>query len=216
MQERLNGIKEYFRSIELIDGKWVLCVEYKPKWGAYPSDNGKIKVAPDEKVPNIYWYFSDNKNVAIEDIITLIEETIQTNIDAGKKAELFTAKAKELKELFSNVNIPFAKLKTLKFVFDENASNVTEKKKSTKKTKPKTKKEIIAQAVDEVEGTTYENVPKSTVEEVGNSTSAKVDYTNLKQGDVVNIDGNEVMLLTSHEAINATDMSQDEIDDLRG
>ena len=135
LQERLNKIKDYFQSMEIMEGKWVLCVRYKPNWGAFPSEDNRIQAIPDESTPNVYWYYSEDKNCDIEEILNLIDETIQTNLEAIKKVELFKLKGEELKRLFSDENVTFAQLQTLKFVMD-NDSALTKKSKTRQKNNP--------------------------------------------------------------------------------
>lgn len=195
LQEKLDKIKEYFQSIELLDMKWVICVKYKPKWGAYPSDDNRIQAIPDESVPCLYWYYSNDTKVSVDEIIDLIEETVQTNLDAIKKAELFKLKVDELKKLFSNENLTFSKLQTLNFTFSENITDesviVEETIKKRGRRKISSKKDLLK--VGEIE---EEKLPNNELEALVND---KVDGSN---GDT--------------EIVESSDMTQEEIDDLRG
>lgn len=203
MQEKLNGIKDYFQSMELLEGKWVICVKYKEKWGAYPSEDGSINAIPDEKAPDVYWYFPTNDNVGIDEIIALIEETIATNLDAIKKADLFKEKALELKKLFADDTIPFSKLQTLYFGFAD-ITNVKSSRKTAKKSKPKTKKEIISEAVEEVEEPRLKEETNMVLDE------------QLAKPQRKNATPTPSSVTDSTEAINATELSDQELNDLRG
>lgn len=196
LQDRLNKIKDYFQSIEQFDGKWVICVKYKSKWGAYPSDNGRINAVPDETTPDVWWYYGKDANVDIDSIFDLIDETIQTNLDAVRKVELFKLKANELKQLFSDETISFKKLQTLKFVFDETVAKENIKPKKNNRKKPMSKKDILKiddSVVEETEAIVEEKV------------SENVPYVEAP-----------VPTQPQETVVNATDLTQEEIDDLRG
>lgn len=157
LQERLNNIKDYFQSMELMEGRWFICVKYNSKWGAFSSEDGKIKVAPHESNPNIYWYYSEDEGTSIDDILDLIEETIKTNLEAIKKVELFKIKGEELKRLFSDENITFKQLQTLKFVMEDKENTSIKSRVKQKATKPRkltTKKDLLK--VNDVEITEKE------------------------------------------------------------
>lgn len=200
LQERLNKIKDYFQSMEIMEGKWVLCVRYKPNWGAFPSEDNRIQAIPDESTPNVYWYYSEDKNCDIEEILNLIDETIQTNLEAIKKVELFKLKGEELKRLFSDENVTFAQLQTLKFVMD-NDSALSKKSKTRQKNnkngKITSKKDLLKINSVDIEEEKSQEVPASTASE-----TCEVEVPNV-------IKTNEVV-------VNATELSQAEIDDLRG
>ena len=202
LQDRLNKIKDYFQSIEQFDGKWVICVKYKPKWGAYPSEGGKINAVPDENTPDVWWYYGKDDKVDIDSIFDLIDETIQTNLDAIRKVELFKLKAEELKRIFSDDSISFKKLQTLRFVFDEKIAMNDSKPKKGKRSKPMSKKDILKiddSVADEVTEPVKENSDGQISESAcGDAKEDAYDPENTETG------------------VNATELSQEEIDDLRG
>ena len=202
LQDRLNKIKDYFQSIEQFEGKWVICVKYKPKWGAYPSEGGKINAVPDENTPDVWWYYGKDDKVDIDSIFDLIDETIQTNLDAIRKVELFKLKAEELKRIFSDDSISFKKLQTLRFVFDEKIAMNDSKPKKGKRSKPMSKKDILKiddSVADEVTEPVKENSDGQISESVCGD--AKEDAYGPENTET---------------AVNATELSQEEIDDLRG
>ena len=209
LQDRLNKIKDYFQSIEQFDGKWVICVKYKPKWGAYPSENGKINAVPDENTPDLWWYYGKDNKVDIDSIFDLIDETIQTNLDAIRKVELFKLKAEELKKIFSDDSISFKKLQTLKFIFDEKSAVSNDKPKKSKRSKPMSKKDILKiddSVVDEAtEAEPVKDEPQTQVTEAVDDGIRCVDTTS-----------NENEVERTETVVNATELSQEEIDDLRG
>ena len=202
LQDRLNKIKDYFQSIEQFDGKWVICVKYKPKWGAYPSEGGKINAVPDENTPDVWWYYGKDDKVDIDSIFDLIDETIQTNLDAIRKVELFKLKAEELKRIFSDDSISFKKLQTLRFVFDEKITMNDSKPKKGKRSKPMSKKDIL-KIDDSVTNEVTEPVKENSDGQISESACGDA------KKDAYDTENTET-------AVNATELSQEEIDDLRG
>ena len=206
LQDRLNKIKDYFQSIEQFEGKWVICVRYNPKWGAYPSENGKINAVPDENTPDVWWYYGKDDKVDIDSIFDLIDETIQTNLDAIRKVELFKLKAEELKRMFSDDSISFKKLQSLEFIFNEKVTTVSNKPKKGKRLM--SKKDIL-KIDDSVADEVTEPVEAEHAEKETNATLPKVDNCDVK-GDKAIEEQHSVTV------VNATELSQEEIDDLRG
>lgn len=130
MLERIKKISEYFKGIEMMEGLLIIKVQYKNRWGAYPSKDKKINVAKSEEVADEWFYYGDSEKVDISDVFDLIDETIEMNLNVGAKIELLNVKVEELKKLFSDT--PLAKLQTLRFVMDEIKPK---KRKYTKKVK---------------------------------------------------------------------------------
>lgn len=202
LQERLGKIKDYFVGMEMYGGQWVVRVKYRPKWGAYPPEDGRIKVVSDESEPDLWWYCANDENVDIDSILDLIEETIDTNMEAIKKVELFKLKAAELKRIFSDESLSFQKLQRLRFVFDDKV--VTDSKKSVvvePKKKVSSKKELITQVDDEIKGHDIFESPKESVDDSVNK--KKVTRKRVVEKPVV-------------ETVSSSEMTKEEIDDLRG
>ena len=202
--ESINKIKQYFVSMEMYDGKWVICVKFKPKWGAYSSDDGRIKVSPDENEADLWWYYASDESVDIDEIINLIDETALTNMEAIKKVELFKLKASELKKIFSDEKLSFKKLQTLKFVFDDSPKDELpiEVVKPSTNNKAHTKTDItkeIGNAINEHDVFSQESKPEAG----GEQEIKKTRKT--KQKQIENVD--------TQTSINMTD---DEINELRG
>lgn len=210
--EGINRIKEYFVSMEMYNGRWVVCVKFRPKWGAYSSDDGRIKVGPDEKQADVWWYCANDDDVEVDEIIDLIDETVQTNMEAIKKVELFKLKASELKQIFSDENTSFKKLQSLKFVFDEDVIGAvdTKAKKSVrqdvKKAAP-TKKDLISQVGEEIQEHNILSAPVKQEEEATESDRAKT-YKRKTSG--------KSKVTESMKSVTPVDMTQEEIDSLRG
>lgn len=129
LQERIQKNEKYFRGMEIVNNTVIIKVLYGEKWGAYPSQDEIIKVAKSDDVKNEWFYYADYTYTVIDDIFNLIEETIEMNLSAIERLELFNVKMEELKTLFANE--PLQKLKTLSFQFEE--IKKTKKNKSKKK-----------------------------------------------------------------------------------
>ena len=132
LQNNIETIKPYFRSLETYNEALIIRVQYPAKWAVFPSDDGRIKVAPSDQTAYEYFYYGDGGHVSLDDIFNFIKETIEVNESLEEKAKLLAQRAKELQELFETT--PLERLKTLKFVMDE-AKNTKTKRKYTRRKK---------------------------------------------------------------------------------
>ena len=126
LQNKIELIKPYFRSLETYNDALIIRVQFPPKWAVFPSDDGKIKAAPSDQKAYEYFYYGDSNKVSLDDIFDFIKETVEVNQSIEEKAKLLMQKTKELQELFETT--PLETLKTLNFVME-----------SIKKSKPKRK-----------------------------------------------------------------------------
>lgn len=131
LQERIKKNESYFKGMEIVNNTAIVKVLYGEKWGAYPSSDEKIKVAKSEEVPNEWFYYGDYTYTIIDEIFDLIEETIDMNLSAIERLELFNSKIEELKDIFATESL--SRLKTLSFTFNEDKK--TKKRNSSKKKK---------------------------------------------------------------------------------
>jgi hypothetical protein len=146
LQERIQKNEKYFRGMEIVNNTVIIKVLYGEKWGAYPSQDEVIKVAKSEDTPNEWFYYADYTYTVIDDIFNLIEETIEMNLSAIERLELFNVKMEELKTLFANE--PLQKLKTLSFQFEEIKKI---KKKKSKKSKTENIDELVSEVAINIE-----------------------------------------------------------------
>ena len=151
LQERIKKNEEYFKGMEIINNTVIIKVVYGDKWGAYPSQDERIKVAKSEETPNEWFYYGDYSYTMIDEIFDLIEETIDMNLSAIERLQLFNQKMEELKDLFSNE--PLGKLKTIKFVFEEEKKS----KRNNKKKKTTVIEEPQVELVQEVASIVEDN-----------------------------------------------------------
>ncbi len=121
LQKRIDKISKYFKSIELTNNTLIIKVMYEHKWGVFPSEDGKIKVAKSEDSDDVWFYYGKADEVSVDDIFDLIDNTIEMNLSAAAKLELLTKKFDELKELFATESLD--RLQTLKFVISNRKKN---------------------------------------------------------------------------------------------
>ena len=123
--------------MEITNGTLIVKVLFENKWGTYPSQDERVKVAPSQEVPNEWFYYADYSVVPMEEVFDLIDETIEMNRSAAMKIELLSAKFEELKLLFSKE--PLERLQTLTFTMkDVVKSKSTSKRKTSRKPKAST------------------------------------------------------------------------------
>jgi hypothetical protein len=151
LQERIQKNEKYFRGMEIVNNTVIIKVLYGEKWGAYPSQDEIIKVAKSDEVKNEWFYYADYTYTVIDDIFNLIEETIEMNLSAIERLELFNVKMEELKTLFANESLQ--KLKTLSFQFEE----VKKIKKNKSKKKKSNENEDVNELISEVSVNIEEN-----------------------------------------------------------
>lgn len=151
LQERIQKNEKYFRGMEIVNNTVIIKVLYGEKWGAYPSQDEIIKVAKSDEVKNEWFYYADYTYTVIDDIFNLIEETIEMNLSAIERLELFNVKMEELKTLFANESLQ--KLKTLSFQFEE----VKKTKKNKSKKKKSNENEDVNELISEVSVNVVEN-----------------------------------------------------------
>ena len=150
LRERIKKNSNYIQSVEMTGGLNIVKVVLPEKWMAYESENGLIKVArPDNPYEVGVWFYYCNENEAeVDDIIDLLEETVEMNENVILKVKLLSEKVEELKNVFENE--PLAKLQTLKFVMKEpktkKSSSVAPKKTGRpKKTKKSESNAVLAE-----------------------------------------------------------------------
>lgn len=132
LQDRITKIAPYFKGIEMSGGLFIVKVQYKDKWAAYPTqDLETIKVAQSEEEANVWFYYAEADKVDMDMIFDLIEETIEMNESIRLKIELLKVKVEELKLIFDSE--PLSKLETLQFTFAPQEKPKTKSKRKYNK-----------------------------------------------------------------------------------
>ena len=149
LQDKIELIKPYFRSLETYNDALIIRVQFPPKYAVFPSDDGKIKAAPSDQKAYEYFYYGDGNKVSLDDIFDFIKETIEVNQSLEEKAKLLVEKAKELQDLFETT--PLEKLKTLNFVMEDiKKSKAKRKYTRRKKVQENAKEEPISKSEEAI------------------------------------------------------------------
>lgn len=143
IQDKINEIKPYFKSLESYNDALIVRVQFPQKWRVFPSDDGLIKPAPSDKMPNEFFYYGDSGKVSLEDIFDFIKSTAIVNQSLEEKIRLLKIKIEELKKLFETT--PLEALKTLTFAMETKAAKP--KRKYTKR-KKKAETKVAADVAD--------------------------------------------------------------------
>lgn len=154
LQDKIELIKPYFRSLETYNDALIIRVHFPPKWAVFPSDDGKIKAAPSDQKAYEYFYYGDSNKVSLDDIFDFIKETIEVNQSIEEKAKLLVEKTKELQELFETT--PLEKLKTLNFVMEDIKKPKAKRKYTRRK---KAKEDVKEKPISEPEETIINEEP---------------------------------------------------------
>lgn len=133
LQNDIDEIKDYFRSLETYNDALIVRVQFPPKWKVFPSDDGTKKVAVSDNNPHEYFYYGDGNNVSLDDLFGLIKDTIGFNQSLEEKEKLLMEKIHELQDIFTTCSLD--KLRTLKFVLEE-PKKTKAKRKYTNRKKP--------------------------------------------------------------------------------
>ena len=186
LQNKIELIKPYFRSLETYNDALIIRVQFPPKWTVFPSDDGKIKAAPSDQKAYEFFYYGDSNKVSLDDIFDFIKETIEVNQSIEEKAKLLVEKTKELQELFETT--PLEKLKTLNFVMKDIIKSKAKRKYTRRK---KAKEDVKEEPISEPEETINNEEPiaeeetkveDNTKEETSGSTNEiKISSTTLSK-----------------------------------
>lgn len=152
MQERIEGMKPYFRGIEMYNDALIVRTIFPNKWRVFGSDDEKIKVAQSEDSQNEYFYYADGNESSYDDIFDVIEQTIKINQETTLKLSLLKEKVEELKELFSMHS--YEELKNLSFVTNKTDSTKPKRKYTKKK---KTSQEALKEENNEEKNEEVDN-----------------------------------------------------------
>ena len=195
LQNKIELIKPYFRSLETYNDALIIRVQFPPKWAVFNADDGKIKAAPSDQKAYEYFYYGDSNKVSLDDIFDFIKETIEVNQSIEEKAKLLVEKTKELQELFETT--PLEKLKTLNFVMEDIKKPKAKRKYTRRKkvqeavkegpiSKPEEtiiNEEPIAEEETKVENNTKEETSNSTNEiKISSTTLSKFEKAKKRRG----------------------------------
>lgn len=114
--ERIAKIKGYFRSMQVEENIIYIVVVFPDNWKAYNDIEDKFNVTVRSgNNPGEYYFFTNLEN-GFDPIFDAIDYNIKQMKEGIERARLLNEKVKELKELFSDRDVPIESLRTLTFV----------------------------------------------------------------------------------------------------
>lgn len=123
LEEKIEKLKNVWSVIRRSDdGRYLVGVTFPDGYGVYDSADGRIHVLDDTKGESrLYWYVAQDLSVTVNDVIEFIDNTVDANIEAIKKAKLYELKVKELRNFFADTDMSYSELEALTFKFKEEA-----------------------------------------------------------------------------------------------
>lgn len=123
ISDRIRKLGKYFGEMQVVeqDGQPIIYVtaNFPPRWVIDDEFAEKKNVTIMEGDIQGQYYFSTDLETGEEAIFDVIDDNIEKMKEAIERAQLLAAKTKELKELFEDENTSIAKLRTIKFCFDD-------------------------------------------------------------------------------------------------
>jgi hypothetical protein len=121
LEEKIEKLKNVWSVIRRSDdGRYVVGVTFPDGYGVYDSADSRIHVLDDTKGESgLYWYVAQNLSVTLSEVIEFIGNTVDANIEAIKKAQLYELKVKELRDFFADTDMSYSELEALTFKFKE-------------------------------------------------------------------------------------------------
>lgn len=123
IKKRIQNIKEYFKEMQIVtvDEEQVIyvCVHFPHGWVIDENIEEKYDVSVERgNIPNEYYFATDIDN-GEDKIFDAIEYNIEKMKDAIERAQLLKDKITELRMIFQDDNNSLNKLRSLKFIWDE-------------------------------------------------------------------------------------------------
>lgn len=116
--EKLRNVWSVIRRSD--DGRYLIGVTFPDGYGVYDSADSRIHVLDDTKGESgLYWYVAQDLSVTLSEVIEFIGNTVDANIEAIKKAQLYELKVKELRDFFADTDMSYSELEALTFKFKE-------------------------------------------------------------------------------------------------
>lgn len=121
LEEKIEKLKNVWSVIRRSDdGRYVVGVTFPDGYGVYDSADSRIHVLDDTKGESgLYWYVAQDLSVTLSEVIEFIGNTVDANMEAIKKAQLYELKVKELRDFFADTDMSYSELEALTFKFKE-------------------------------------------------------------------------------------------------
>lgn len=123
LEEKIEKLKNVWSVIRRSDdGRYLVGVTFPDGYGVYNSADDRIHVLDDTKGESgLYWYVAQDLSVTVSDVIEFIDNTVDANMEAIKKAKLYELKVNELRNFFADTDMSYSELEALTFKFKEEA-----------------------------------------------------------------------------------------------
>lgn len=134
ISEKINEIKPYFSSFEIINSYLVVRVKFPSAWKYFSAKSGKISANLNEENNGYSTSSTDDKTICyiakdsdsdFDEIIDFVKSTVDYNMTAQLKKALLEAKIQELKNIFERKK--YEELKNLQFTFASDPQENTAK-----------------------------------------------------------------------------------------
>lgn len=205
IQEKLDSLQPYVLSIRYVQGIQVVDAVFKDGWTVPKSEYIEIEKGDTEQ--EYYMFFSEKKDIGIDELLDYIENIININIEREMKYELLKEKVKELKTLFNTT--PLEKLKSLKFKLSNNSISEDISEEDILLNDPQVNEPHINNPEDKEK--TPETITEETKEKTSKNTTEKSDgkkgnksSTNKKQQTHGNVElppKNEKIVVEEYEPL---------------
>lgn len=122
IQERLQELQPYVKSIRYFEGLPVVEVEFDEKWAIPESQY--INKEPLDEGGNTFMFFSKHQEIGIDHLLDYAEEIIAMNREREMKNQLFKVKIKELQKFFNDNSLH--ELEGMRFVLGKQTPSTNE------------------------------------------------------------------------------------------
>lgn len=153
IKDRIKKLGSYFKEMQIVtvDGEQVIyiVVNFPRGWVIDDEIETKFNISiMDGEIPDEY-YFCGSIDLGQDVLFDAIDYNIEKMKSAIERAQLLASKIKELKGMFENEDISLEKLRSLKFVMDENNEKLIIPKKKGKEIQQTSETETIIEKVAE-------------------------------------------------------------------
>jgi hypothetical protein len=124
MNEKIKRIENYFVGMNVASGYIYITVRFPEGWKVSPKIEEKYNVKAVKTEDETGYYFFSEMSNGFDNVFASIEESIDTNLMAVIKQEMFVRKLKELQAIFEEESIDV--LKTLEFKYKKKRSKKTQ------------------------------------------------------------------------------------------
>ena len=141
LSDRIKKLGKYFNEMQIVeqDGMNIIyvVVTFPYNWIIDEEFAKKKEVTIMQGEAPGQYYFSAEIDTGVDVVFDVIDANIDKMKEAIERAQLLTAKTKELKTLFENEEISIERLRSIKFTFEENILVTKNKDKNKDKEKDK-------------------------------------------------------------------------------